>query len=238
MIEDESRTVEATQASRHGTAEDGPTTAAGSADGAVGDPAAPVPAPRGPRLPWIVTAVAVVVAVVAVVVATILVNDARRPAADLEDVERSAGRFALDLTTWDASDGMADTREQLREAGTETFAADVDELFGGTDDLATLEELGARSEGEVRDVLVTSLDGDEAEALAVVVQRVTTDVTEGEEVSLRYARLGLRRDGGMWRVNEVELVVDALQEAASRTDLAPAGGGDPGDDTTTSEDAP
>jgi hypothetical protein len=217
------------------------------------DAPAEVPAgssPGGSRLPWIVAIVAILVAFATAIGAAMLVADARRPAADLEAVEQAAGQFALDLTTWDASDGMGDTRERLREAGTETFAADVDELFGGTDDLATLEELGARSDGEVRDVLVQSLEGDEAVALAVVVQRVTTEVTEGEEISLRYARLGLRREGGTWRVDQVELVIDALQQAADRSDLselpgfgdtddgAPADADDDADDDATDEGSP
>lgn len=232
MVEEESRTS--------------PVEVAEEPDASPADDVA-TPATRGPRLPWIVAGIAVLVAVATAIVAAILVADARRPAADLEAVEQAAGQFALDLTTWDASDGMADTREQLRGSGTETFAADVDQLFGGTDDLASLEELGARSEGEVRDVLVQSLEGDEAEALAVVVQRVTTDVTEGEEVSLRYARLGLRRQGGEWRVHEVELVVDVLQEAAERSDLselpaaddpATGDGAATDEDEATGEDAP
>lgn len=204
---------------------------------AVGSTATEGPPPRGGRLPWIVATVAALVALATIVIAAVLITEARRPTADLAAVEQTAGRFALELTTWDASDGMGDTRESLREAGTETFAADVDELFGGTDDLATLEEIGARSEGEVRDVFVQSLEGDEAEALAVVVQRVTTEATEGEEVSLRYALLTMRRDGGAWRVDAVELIVDALQQTAERTDPTELPGfGEPGTEETDGEE--
>jgi hypothetical protein len=219
--------------------------------GAIEAPAAPAdvadepavtasPGPRGSRLPWIVATIAVLALVATVIVAAVMITDARQTTAGLADVEQAAGEFALALTTWDASDGMADTREQLREAGTESFATDVDQLFGGTDDLATLEELGARSSGEVRDVLVQSIDGDEAEALAVVIQRVATEVTEGEEVSLRYALIGMRREGGAWRVEQVELVVDALQEAAGRADetALPGFGDTPAPEDDETEDAP
>lgn len=203
----------------------------------VSDGATAVPPPRGGRLPWIVATVAVLVAVATIVVAAVLIGEARGASAERDAVEQAAGQFALELTTWDASDGMGDTRESLREAGTETFAADVDQLFGGTDDLATLEELGARSQGEVRDVLVQSVEGDEAEALAVVVQRVTTEATEGEEISLRYALLTMRRDGGAWRVDAVELVVDALQQTAERTDPTQLPGfGEPGAEETDGEE--
>lgn len=193
--------------------------------------------PREPRtrsslLPWVVAAIAVLIAVAAVVWALMAVEDARSATAEIAEVETAAGSFALELTTWDASDGMADTRETLREAGTGAFATDVDELFGGTDDLATLEEVGARSSGEVEDVLVQEIDGDRAEALAVVLQEVTTEVTDGPEISLRYARLGLEREDGTWRIASVELVVDALQQTADRTDLdqLPGGGAADGED--------
>jgi hypothetical protein len=180
--------------------------------------------PRPSRLPWIVACVATAVSIAAIVAAMVLVQQARDDGRELGAVESAAGQFAIELTTWDATDGMGDTREALREAGTATFAGDVDQLFGGTDDLATLEEIGARSVGEVEDVLVQRIDGDRAEALAVVVQEVVTDITEGSEVSLRYARLGLLREDGAWRIDAVELVVDALQEAAQRTDVAPPAG--------------
>lgn len=225
MIEDESATgaLEASEATREPAA----------AGTATADPP-----PRAGRLPWIVATVAALSALATIVAAAVLITEARRPTADLAAVEQTAGQFALELTTWDASDGMGDTREALREAGTETFAADVDALFGGTDDLATLEELGARSEGEVRDVFVQSLEGDEAEALAVVVQRVTTEATEGEEVSLRYALLTMQRDGRTWRVDAVELVVDALQQTAERTDPTELPGfGEPATEETDGEES-
>lgn len=195
------------------------------------DAAVATAAARGTRLPWLIAGISALVAIIAVVTALVLVADARGDAGRAAEVEQAAGEFALTLTNWDASDGMGDTREALRAAGTEAFAADVDDLFGGTDDLATLAELGARSSGEVRDLLVQRVDGDEAVALAVIVQRVTTSVTEGEEVSLRYAELTLVPDGGEWRVERVELVVDALQESATRTDATELPGfGDSGDE--------
>jgi hypothetical protein len=175
-------------------------------------------------VPWIVAVVALALAGFFF----LQVRSAGQPAGDLSAVEETAGRFALELTNWDASDGMADTREALRDAGTETFAADVDELFGGTGDLAELEEIAARSEGEVEDVLVQSIEDDRAQALAVVVQRVSTELTDGAEVSLRYARLDLVHAGGDWRVDQVELVVDALQQTADPNDQTGVPSGEDG----------
>ncbi|MFA9429385.1 hypothetical protein [Egicoccus sp. AB-alg2] len=161
-----------------------------------------------PWLPWLLVALAVAVAVVATWRWQELAGHERQRAA----VTAAAGDFAVALTNWDAGDGMADTRESLRAGGTETFAQDVDDLFGGTEDLAALTELGARSDGDVRDVFVQSLDGDRAEALAVVVQRLTTD--EGQETNVRYARMTLSAADTGWLVDDVELLVDAAQQAA------------------------
>lgn len=185
------------------------------------DPTRDPAAPGGASSPgrgvtwWLGWAFAALGLIATAVLATLLLtggDDADRAAA-----EEAAGRFALALTTWDASDGgMATTREQLREASTDAFDSEVKQLFGGTDDLAELEEIGARSTSEVEQLLVERVEGDQADVLAVVVQRVSTDITEGEEVSLRYARMGLLREDGAWQVDRVELLVDLLQDAAER----------------------
>jgi hypothetical protein len=172
---------------------------------------AAAPTRRGlpPALPWILLVLAVVVAAVATWRWQELAALERQRAA----VEATAGDFAVALTNWDAADGMADTREALRAHGTEAFAQDVDELFGGTEDLAALTELGARSEGEVRDLFVQSIADERAEALAVVVQRVSTDA--GQETNLRYAAVSLVHSSGDWLVDQVELLVDATSTAGA-----------------------
>jgi hypothetical protein len=156
-------------------------------------------------VPWIVVVLAVAVA---------LVSTWRwQELAGLErtrgDVAAATSGFVTTLTSWDATAGMTTTRDELQERGTETFARDVDDLFGSTEDLRGLEELGARSEGEVRDVYVQRLDGDRAETLAVVVQRVTTSEVTDPEVHLRYAAVTLERIDGRWLVDDLELLIDA-----------------------------
>jgi len=160
-------------------------------------------------LPWLLVALAVAVAAAATWRWQELAGQERQR----EAVAAAAGDLALALTNWDAADGMADTRESLQASGTEAFGGDVDDLFGGTEDLAALTELGARSDGEVRDVFVQSLDEDRATALAVVVQRLTTD--DGQETNVRFAHLALTRGGGGWLVDDVELLVDASQQATA-----------------------
>lgn len=164
--------------------------------------------------PWVLLVLALAVAVTS----TIRWQQLAAEQAVREEVDAAAGSFVLTLTTWDASEGMAATREELRQAGTERFAGEVDELFGTTEDLAGLEDIGARSEGEVRRSFVQEVDDDRATALVVVDQRITADVLDGEETSVRYAELDLVRTSGDWLVDEVELLVDvATRDAAPVT---------------------
>ena len=158
--------------------------------------------------PWVLLALALAVAVAST-------GQWRSLAAleeEREEVERVAATFVLTLTTWDATEGMAATREQLREAGTERFAGEVDELFGTTEDLEGLEEVTASSQGEVRRAFVQEIDDEQALALVVARQRLTADVVEDEEVSMRYAEIALARSNGDWRVDDVELLVDAAEQ--------------------------
>ena len=160
--------------------------------------------------PWVLVVLALAVAVAS----TVQWQRLAAAEAERDEVEATAGSFMLTLTTWDASEGMAATREELREAGTERFGGEVDELFGTTEDLAGLEDIGARSEGEVRRSFVQEIDEDRARALIVVSQRLTADVLDGEEASVRYAELDLVRTGGRWLVDDVELLVDVATRDA------------------------
>ena len=170
------------------------------------------------RLRWVLRAapwVLLVLALAVAVTSTIQWQQLAAAQAERDEVEAAAGSFMLTLTTWDASEGMAATRGELRDAGTERFGGEVDELFGTTEDLAGLEDIAARSEGEVRRSFVQEVDDDRASALVVVSQRLTADVIDGEEASVRYAELDLVRTSGGWRIDDVELLVDvATQEAA------------------------
>jgi hypothetical protein len=174
--------------------------------------ALPRAARRWPRtvLPWVLVVLAVAVAVVS----TWRWQELAVLERTREDVAAVTSRFVTTLTTWDASAGMGETREALRSGGTELFASDVDQLFGSTEDLRGLAELAARSEGEVREVYVQSLQEDRAETLAVVLQQVTTDAVEDPEVHLRYASVDLQLVDGQWLVDQLELLVDTAPTGA------------------------
>lgn len=155
-------------------------------------------------LPWAVAFVAVVVAVVTTVRWQALASEA----STREDVAASAGGFMLDLTTWDASDGLADTREELRGSGTGRFVDEVDQLFGGPLG-ADLESADARSTGEVQDVFTQSIDGDTAVVFAVALQRLESNLAPEPDITVRSARLTLERVDGVWLIENVELLSDA-----------------------------
>lgn len=177
---------------------------------------APVPGPpdgsHGPGaaarawqlLPWLVAVIAVAVAVVSIVLWRGLAEET----ATRDTVATAASNFLVTLTSWDATDGLDDTREALREAGTGRFAEEVDQLFGDTQDLAQLQDLGARSEGTIQDLFVQSVEGNQAEVFAVVVQRVDVDGSEQSSRTDRFARLRLERTQAGWQVANVELIAD------------------------------
>lgn len=197
----------------------------GDEGGASLDASAPAadPASRRGRLRTLLPWVLVVLAVAVAVASTWRWQQLAAVERSREDVAAATSRFVTTLTTWDASAGMTETRDELRERGTEGFARDVDELFGTTEDLRGLADLGATSSGEVRDVYVQSLGGDRAEALAVVVQQVTTDTVEIPEVHLRYASVVLRHLDGRWLVDDLELLIDTSPAATAGP--APGTGG-------------
>lgn len=172
-------------------------------------------------LPWLIATVAVLVAVATTSQWLTLRAEQQTRA----DVQRAAEEFVVALTTWDASDGLEDTREELREAGTGAFLAEVDELFGGTLG-QELEEFEAVSEGEVQDVFVQRIQGDEAIALGVVVQEVRTNLAEEPDRTVRSARLTLTRDGDRWLVSGVQLLADDVGGEAATEVVEPGTGGE------------
>jgi nucleotide-binding universal stress UspA family protein len=50
----------------------------------------------------------------------------------------------------------------------------------------------------------------------VVVQRLSSDLTDEDEVAVRYAEIELLDRGGEWRVDDVELLVDVTQQEPGR----------------------
>lgn len=129
-------------------------------------------------------------------------------------VQTATAAFVTELINWDATDGLEDTREALRAAGTEPFVGEVDELFGGTLG-QELEQARAVSTGEIEDVFVQRLEGDEAVTFAVAVQELATGLTDEVDVTVRSARITLARVDGRWLVSRVDLVNDNVVPSAA-----------------------
>jgi hypothetical protein len=158
---------------------------------------------RLPILPWVVAFAALVMAGISTWQWLSLENEQRAR----EEVQRAAETFIVGLTNWDATDGLEDTRTRLEELGAGSFVDEVDELFGGTLG-AELEAAGAVSRGEVQDVFVQRIEGDQAVVFAVAVQELSTDLSDAAERTVRSARLELTRVEGAWRVSSVQLLAD------------------------------
>lgn len=180
-------------------------------------------------LPWLIAAVAVLVAIAT----TSQWLQLRAEDQARQEVLRAAEEFVVALTTWDASDGLEDTREELRAAGTGAFLAEVDELFGGSLG-EELEEVEAVSTGDVQDVFVQRIQEGEAIALGVVVQELSTNLSDDPERTVRSARMTLTREDDRWLVSSVQLLADDVQEAAPEGTVEGdgAGTGAPDEETT------
>lgn len=151
-------------------------------------------------LPWLVTVAAVALAVFSTVQWRAL---AAEQAARVE-VEAVAGAFLLDLTTWDASDGLGDTRDRLADYGTGAFLDEVDQLFGA-ELSAGLRDVAATSEGEIQDLFLQRVEGDHAIVFGVVLQTQDTSETDPDTIA-RSARVVLERIDGTWKVARVQMV--------------------------------
>lgn len=201
-----------TTTTRPGT-EDDPSTDARD-DGAAAPPDETAERTPRPRrwwvLPWLVAAVAVLVAAASTSQWLAL----RAEEQTRQEVQRAAEEFVVALMNWDASDGLEDTREELRDRGTGAFLTEIDETFGG-DGGTEAEEFGYVSVGDVQDVYIQRIQEDEAVALGVVVQTITAESIDVAERTVRSARITLVREDDRWLVSAVDVfVIDEAEGAA------------------------
>lgn len=118
-------------------------------------------------------------------------------------VRGAAITFITELTTWDATEGLDDTIAELRALGTGEFLDQIEEVLSD-EARATAEAVGARSRGEIIEVLVSEIDGDQASAIVIVNQTLTVDgeAADQEQVS----RMEFRLVDGKWLVERSELL--------------------------------
>lgn len=123
-----------------------------------------------------------------------------------DELRELATEFFEVLTTWDASDGLADTLDRLREFAGGDFESEIDALFGGdlADELVAVE---AVSIGEVEDVYIQRLEGDGSTVLVVGRQTLRTNMSPDPDRTVRTARIDMRRNDGRWRITAFQLLV-------------------------------
>lgn len=154
-------------------------------------------------IPWVLA-----VAFAAVAAVALVQWQGMRNTESARDQARTAAIEVVRLLTeWDASDGLDDTREDLKAVATGDFSDQIDDIFGA-DEVSQLVDANVRSEGEIGDVFVQSLEGDTAEVFAVVTQTTTTETVEVPLTVVQRAAILLERQGDRWLVASVELTSD------------------------------
>jgi Mce-associated membrane protein len=161
----------------------------------------------GNRLAWIVAAVAGFVAVLAIVGMVILFTwwaPLNNEAQDREQVRRVGESFTVHIATF-SGENIDDWVAETQERATGNYAEQVDELFD--EELrAALRELEVESQGELVNLFVQELDGDEATLFALVRQRVSNAVAEEPFEDELRMELQLGREDGEWLVSDVAVL--------------------------------
>jgi hypothetical protein len=186
---------------------------------------------RGARRPGTVpTRIAVVLALVALVALVAAVtfglkwSALRAQAAQSATVQKVATTFLNDLTNFKPTTVDADFGALLSFASGD-FAKQANQFFG-SDIRQKLEQAQAQSEGQVRNLYVQSLRGDNAQVYAVVDQTyVNSSISKsgGQPVPdvLRVV-LSLSDVSGNWKISEVS-VLQAPSSSSGTGTAVPAG---------------
>lgn len=156
-------------------------------------------------IPWILVAM--------LLATTVVVGLQWRDLRSQESARAEAATTAIEvvrlLTEWDASDGLDDTRADLKALAAGEFATQIDELFG-SEAAQALEDAKVSSSGEIGDVFVQSIEGDTAEVFAVVTQTKTTEALPTPEAVVQRAAITLEHQDGKWVAVKVELTSDDI----------------------------
>lgn len=152
-------------------------------------------------LPWLLT----VLALAAAVYSTLQWRALAAHQDKVESARAAAIGFIEDLTNWDASDGLDDEIDVLREQGTGPFLDEIDIVFGGDDLTGQLEAEGITADGELQEAFVQDVEDEQAEVFTVV--SVTYSSPEGPDAPSPVtfpAELELERDDdGVWLIRRV-----------------------------------
>lgn len=156
------------------------------------------PANRSRAALVLAVSVAVLCAVAAGVLAVLLAGNGDD--GELEELRQTAGRFGAALVTYDYHDPEAH-RDAVLDVATGSFREEYEDAFDqGLGQIIT--EVEAVSTGYVKDVYVSAIDEERAQAIVVV--DIEHDGTSGPNTLYDvYFRLTLVDVGGDWKVDEV-----------------------------------
>lgn len=157
-----------------------------------------LPLPRTPSTLAIVILIALVLAEGVLLIRGDAKDDVR------SEVLQTSQRFVVALTTYN-SNTLESQRAAVLALAAGKFRKEYTDLTGA-DFLAALRERQADSKGKVLQIAVTSVEGDDAEALALVEVTTTNKDLTTPRVEQNLIELSLVRSGGGWRIDAVSIL--------------------------------
>lgn len=157
-----------------------------------------------PGLAWVVAILAIAFAVFALVqrsAAQDELAELRAAERTRAEVAREANTVALRLTTFKGEE-IEEWYAQMRDAATGDFADQIGQVFNQqTRD--TLRDIGVVSVGEMQDLFVQDVDGNDARAFALVKQTYINAGTPDPVEDHQRMDIRLKRVDGRWLASEV-----------------------------------
>lgn len=183
---------------------------------------------RSSWLPWIVAVLAIAIAVFSAIQA----SQARSEVAQLRaaervraEVAREANTVALRLTTFEGED-IEQWYTDIRDTATGKFKDQLGQVFN-QETRDTVREIGVVSVGEIQDLFVQDVDGDDARAFALVKQTYVNSSTPDPVEDHQRMDIHLKRVNGRWLASEVAVLGPNGVIAPSDAEQAvPNAGGD------------
>lgn len=157
-----------------------------------------LPLPRSPKTLAIVILIALVLAEAVLLVRSDPGEGARA------EVLQTSQRFLVLLTTYN-SDTLMSQREEVLRLAAGRFRTEYTTLTG-PDFLSALRERQADSKGRVVKIAITSIEGDDAEALALVEVTTKNKDLPTPRVEQNLIELSLVHGGSGWRIDAVSIV--------------------------------
>lgn len=159
---------------------------------------------RSAWVPWIIAVLAIAFGVFALLQR----NEARTQWAQLREAEqaraavsREANTVALRLTTFEG-ENIEEWYSQIRDAATGQFAEQLSQVFN-QETRDTLREIGVVSVGEMQDLFVQDVDGNDAKAFALVKQTYVNSRTPDPVEDHQRIDMTFKRVDGRWLASEV-----------------------------------